>query len=260
MRTYIFACDAGTMPECLSKRLFGVNKSYVSDISQGDFCYLYNFSEPKILYGLWKATTGCAWHDKQAWGGKYRRQVRVELVSKTLQGFPFYTVKKLIEISPNNITWKLYGEKAQNLLQYFASKYSSEVLFGLQLKPLEEDYRRKYPKQFMCEDGHEVRSLSEKTIDDWLYRHKIYHAYEPVIQIPELIIPDFMVNTLTGEGVYIEFWGRLDDPIYRERMNKKYQIYARHHFPFIEILPEDLQSLDWNFKQKLERKGIPLSS
>ena len=261
MKTYIFACNDETMPECISQNLFGVNNSYVSDISPGDFCYLYNFSEPKTLYGLWKATSGCSWHDKQAWGGKYRRQVRVGLVSKTLQAFPFYTVKGLIgggQNDPNNR--KLSGSKAQNLLQYFASQYSSEVLFGLQLKPLEEDYRRKFPKQYLCEDGHEVRSLSEKTIDDWLYRHRIYHAYEPVIPIPEQLIPDFMVNRLTGEGVYIEFWGRLDDPIYRERMNKKYQIYAKHHFPVIEILPEDLQSLDWNFKNKLENKGIPLSS
>ena len=133
------------------------------------------------------------------------------------------------------------------------------MLFGLQLKPLEEDYRQKFPPQYICDDGHRVRSLSEQAIDNWLYRHKIHHAYEPVIPIPEQLIPDFMVNKSTGECVYIEFWGMLDDPIYRERMNKKSQVYANRHFPLIEIRPSDLKNLDFMLWKKLEKKGVPVS-
>jgi len=107
--------------------------------------------------------------------------------------------------------------------------------------------------------GHRVRSLSEQAIDNWLYRHKIHHAYEPVIPIPEQLIPDFMVNKSTGECVYIEFWGMLDDPIYRERMNKKSQVYANRHFPLIEIRPSDLKNLDFMLWKKLEKKGVPVS-
>ena len=117
--------------------------------------------------GVWKSTSGCEWHEKDAWYGKYKFQAKVERVSKALLALPFDTVTGLIQVQ-GYITWKLCGDKAQNLLQCFASKYSSEVLFGPQLKRIEEDYRRKFPPEYMCDDGHRVRSLSEQAIDNWL--------------------------------------------------------------------------------------------
>jgi hypothetical protein len=254
MKAYIFACNDETMGECLARNLFGVADNYVSDISPGDYCYLYNYSS-KMLYGLWKATSRSGWLARDAWRGKYRFQVRVELVSKTLNAVPLFSVKRLIQIG-GNYTWKLYGDKAQNLIQYFASKYSEEVLFGVQLKKIEEDYRLRYPAKFICEDGHRVRSLSEKTIDDWLFRNRIPHAYEPVVPVPEQLIPDFMVNTENGDCVYIEFWGMLDDPIYMERRKQKIEVYARHHFPLIELRLDDLQNLNFIFPRKLEKKNV----
>jgi hypothetical protein len=257
MKAYIFACNALTMGECFSLNLFGVAKPYVKDVSIGDFCYLYNYDERK-LYGLWKAQSGCSWHEKQAWGGKFRFQVRVELISKTFQSVPLYSVMSIIQVQ-GNITWKLYGDKAHNLLQYFASKYSSEVTSGIKLNELEEDYRKRHPTEYMCDDGHRVRSLSEQAIDNWLYKHGIYHAYEPIVPIPEQLIPDFMVNTLSGECVYIEFWGMIDDPVYKNRMNKKVQIYSNRHFPLIELRPGDLKSLDYIFPKKLMQRNVPIT-
>jgi len=254
MKTYIFACNALTMGECFSRNLFGVGKPYVKDISIGDFCYLYNFDEKK-LYGLWQATSGCDWHEKEAWGGKFRYQVRVKLVSKVLQSFPWYSIKGLIQVQ-GTITWKLYGDKAQNLLQYFSSKYTSKVLFGISLKETEEDYRKRYLPEFMCEDGHRVRSQSEQAIDNWFYRKKIPHAYEPIVPIPEQLIPDFMVNTVIGECVYIEFWGMIDDPVYQKRMNKKMQIYADRNFPLIELRSADMKNLDFILTKRLREKNV----
>jgi hypothetical protein len=255
MKAYIFACNNDTMPECIIRKLFGDNKpKYVSDISPGDFCYLYNYDN-KILYGIWKATSKCGCHEKDAWGGRYRFQARVELVSKTLQELPFYSVKWLLMIN-NQITWKLYGNKAQNLLQYFASEYAEKLLVGIKLTKLEDDYRLKYPAQYVCEDGHRVRSLSEQAIDNWLFRHKIIHAYEPVVPIPEQLIPDFMVHTEDGGCVYIEFWGMIEDPIYKDRMNKKCQVYAQKNFPLIELRQEDLKNLDFEFMKKLAKKNV----
>ncbi len=255
MKAYIFACNIETMGECLARNLFGDNKqTYVSDISPGDFCYLYNY-DTKEIFGLWKAITICGCHEKDAWGGKYRFQARVELVSKTLQALPFNSVKGILWVG-NQITWKLYGDKAQNLLQYFASEYAGKLKTGIKLTSIEADYRLKYPADFICEDGHRVRSLSEQTIDNWLFRHKIIHAYEPVVPIPEQLIPDFMVHTEDGGSVYIEFWGMIDDPLYKERMSKKCQVYAQRNFPLIELRPEDLRNLDFEFQKKLLKKNV----
>jgi hypothetical protein len=65
-----------------------------------------------------------------------------------------------------------------------------------------------------------------------------------------------MVNTPNGECVYIEFWGMLDDPIYMSRREKKIEVYARHHFPLIELRLEDLKNLDFIFPKKLEKKNV----
>ncbi len=40
------------------------------------------------------------------------------------------------------------------------------------------DYRKKYPAEFRCKDGHYVRSQGEMAIDDSLYLWGIPHAYE----------------------------------------------------------------------------------
>ena len=50
IKIYIFACNNDTMTECIEKKLFGVKKDYVRDISIGDYCLLYNF---RYKNGFW---------------------------------------------------------------------------------------------------------------------------------------------------------------------------------------------------------------
>jgi hypothetical protein len=244
------------MGECLSRNLFGVAKPNVSDISVGDFCYLYNYDD-KFLYGVWKAASKCGWHEKEAWEGKFKFQARVERISKSLQKVPLTRVATLIQVG-GQFTWRLFGDKAQDLIQYFAHQYDVEVNRGEKLTNIEEDYRNRFPVQFMCEDGHRVRSLSEQAIDNWLFRHGLPHAYEPVVPIPEQLIPDFMVKDSVGKFVYIEFWGMLEDPSCEARMYRKSQVYADRNFPLIELRPPDLQNLEYVFPKKLRQRNVPL--
>ena len=242
------------MTECFMYNLFGVAKPYVKDIDIGDYCLLYNYSDKKI-YGLLKAVTKCGIHIPKAWGGKFKFQVRVKQVSKSLNSIPISKLKSILNIG-SEITWKYFGDKAQEILQFFASEYDGKVQTGRKVQAFEEDYRKKYPANFHCTDGHNVRSQSEQTIDNWLFNHDIAHAYEPVIQIPERLIPDFKIQVKNGEDVFIEFWGMLDDPIYKERMLKKSQIYAKYSMPLIELRPDDLQNLDFILTKKLKSKNI----
>ena len=45
----------------------------------------------------------------------------------------------------------------------------------------DNDYRKKWPAAYRCEDGHYVRSKNEQLVDNWLYHHNICHAYELLV-------------------------------------------------------------------------------
>ncbi len=71
----------------------------------------------------------------------------------------------------------------------------------------ELDYRKKWPADYRCEDGHYVRSKSEMLIDNWLYSHGICHVYEKAvfsITGSEQYICDFYVPYY---DLYIEVFG-----------------------------------------------------
>jgi hypothetical protein len=48
----------------------------------------------------------------------------------------------------------------------------------------------------------------------------------------------------------------IDDPFYKERMGKKFQVYANRNFHLIELRPEDLKNIDFEFSKKLAKKTV----
>lgn len=75
-----------------------------------------------------------------------------------------------------------------------------------------KDYRKKWSKDYQCADGHYVRSLSEQSIDNWLYNNGYQHSYEKAVFMktkPDaVVLSDFY---LPKENIYIEFWGIEND-------------------------------------------------
>ena len=90
-------------------------------------------------------------------------------------------------------------------------------------------------------DGHWVRSKAEGLIDNWLYMSGIVHAYERLLPIEEELYCDFYVP---AGKVYIEFWGLENDPKYKERKEKKKEIYKKYGFNLIELNDQHIQNLD----------------
>jgi hypothetical protein len=150
----------------------------------------------------------------------------------------------------------LTGDRAQNLVQYFASDFNMRVRSGEQLNHEEKVYYNRFPRQFRCSNGHIVRSLSEKTIDDWFARRHIYHDYEYLIAVPEMLVPDFTVYTPEKKPVFIEYWRMMDDPDYLLRKKQKCEGYARYRLPLIELHKHDLRDLDESLTRKLRERGI----
>lgn len=106
------------------------------------------------------------------------------------------------------------------------------------------DYRKIYPANIRCKDGHYVRSKSEKIIDDFLYDNNILHAYEKQLFIEEAYevqyIPDFY---LKHEDTYIEFWG-MDEENYLKKKEEKLKFYNTYGVKVINLEEKDIEHLE----------------
>jgi hypothetical protein len=257
MKLFVFECSNATQPECFERNLFGSSARWPSTVQPNELCLLYNY-QTGFIYGLYRALSkGARNIVTEAWGGLYPWQVRVELCSKERLGVPRFNIEQFVRDPDTGRARNiLYGDPAQSLIQYFASDVTWKYLRGEASKTAEDDYRMRFPRQYHCVDGHDVRSLSEQAVDDWLSRNQVYHEYERLINIPDQLIPDFTVYTPDEKPVYIEYWGLLDDPEYVKRKNRKCEIYARYRFPVIELHKHELQNLDFYMRQKLRDVGI----
>ena len=107
------------------------------------------------------------------------------------------------------------------------------------------DYRKKWSKDYQCADGHYVRSLSEQSIDNWLYNNGYQHSYEKSVYMktkPDaVVLSDFY---LPQEDIYIEFWGIENDEQYEKRKQEKIKLYNENNLNRIDLTKEDIKRLD----------------
>lgn len=82
-----------------------------------------------------------------------------------------------------------------------------------------------------CDDGHEVRSLYEQRVCDWLSTRGLEHQYEPVLPFDRRWRADFLVGS-----VYIEIWG-VTLASYRERRERKRALYKSNGLTLLELDP-----------------------
>jgi hypothetical protein len=123
-------------------------------------------------------------------------------------------------------------------------------LFGSWLKALIdagvlEDETRKTSRGTQCiaRDGHICYSLVEKTIDDYLFCHKLPHEKEPMYPGSNMRA-DFLVGS-----VFIEYFGLKGDPEYDAKTKTKEKLCSDHGITLIPLYPEDLVNM-----RKFEKK------
>ncbi len=116
-----------------------------------------------------------------------------------------------------------------------------------------DDFRKKYPANYRCMDGHYVRSRAEVMIDNWLYTNGIAHAYERKLPIESDVYSDFYIK---AGNVYIEFWGMESDEKYIKRKAIKQKEYSDNEFNLIELNDKDLNHLDDILPRKMLQYGI----
>lgn len=119
-------------------------------------------------------------------------------------------------------------------------------------KKAEIDFRQRWSCDYICDDGHKVRSLSELLIDNWLFYHKISHCYEKYIFLDKqdnaILIPDFYLNDY---NTYIEYWGKYTNE-YITRKEAKISIYEKNGISYIGLFHEDIKNLDFVLSAKIK--------
>ena len=118
------------------------------------------------------------------------------------------------------------------------------------------DPRNRYPAEYRTSDGHYVRSRAEAMIDNWLFNHHIAHAYERKLPVEEDALCDFY---LPQGNVYVEFWGKENDPSYARRMREKQEIYRRNNLKLISLTDDELYRLDDHMPGLLRSYGVTVN-
>lgn len=141
-------------------------------------------------------------------------------------------------------------------------KYSNkEIIIKIknckEIFPLDDFYEGYYE----CDDGHVVKSMAERDIDDYLFSNNIKHGYEIPIKVTtddgKLITlhPDFCVFDENSKPLYyIEYWG-YDDNNRDYTKTKKYKmpLYEKSGITLININAKtDLRNLKSNLSHKLK--------
>jgi len=118
-----------------------------------------------------------------------------------------------------------------------------------------KDFRKKNPTNYRANDGHWVRSKSEKIIDDFLFRNRIVHVYEKRIPgerwLSDFYLPDYKI--------WIEHWGR-DDEDYKKKRQSKTKSYQKHGFydKLVETTEQEIQSAEDVLEEKLLKMGVKI--
>ncbi len=115
-----------------------------------------------------------------------------------------------------------------------------------------------YEGHYTCDDGHIVKSKSERDIDNYLFENGIPHAYERAF-IPEsdpsiILKPDFTLPNYNGSGkdVIIEHWGYNENNIeYKKSKKYKIGIYQKENVTLISTTEKDIQDYKVSLKRKL---------
>lgn len=111
--------------------------------------------------------------------------------------------------------------------------------------------------QCLAKDGHECLSLSEKKIDDWLYKHGIKHIKEPEYPLNKNLNPNGLLRAdWKVNKYYIEFFGLNGQIDYDRKIFLKKNLACDLNLKLIEIYNEDLKFLDIKLKKFKKVKNL----
>ena len=232
---YVFLCSDQTEEECLRRSLFG-GKNYtnrVKGIEKGKKLFLFNYIS-KELKGVFEATSNLKENIvPKAWDGEYPQQIKVKRIADYKPLSREDIPRELIKFDrAHRPTARLTPEVCNALETLFKSPKRKKTY--------------KDNRQFLADDGHWVQSKGEQQIDNWLYSHRIVHAYDVPIGSKRC---DFKIPS-SQEDIYIEYWG-MNSSSYVKNKEVKKKLYKEKNLKLISLYPEDLKHLNDKLKKLL---------
>jgi hypothetical protein len=168
----------------------------------------------------------------------------------------FVVIEKMSKLKRCDWPMTELGERLYNSIEYYENYFNvdlSGVLDGAQdnASEFKDDLNEKFPATFRAMDGHYVRSEAEQTIDDFLFRNGVIHAYEKRLPGDKCFYCDFYIPPRNNRRpIYIEYWGRGDDR-YLARKSTKLDVYKREQLQLIEVTKNNLRNLKAYLTEKL---------
>ena len=170
----------------------------------------------------------------------------------------FVVIEKMSKLK--RCIWSMteLGERLYNSIEYYETYFNIDVSKFLNSeeenkREFKDGLNEKLPATFKAIDGHYVRSEAEQTIDNFLFRNGIIHAYEKRLPGDKCFYCDFYIppiNKIT-QSIYIEYWGVENDETYLESKNTKLEIYKREQLQLIGITKSNLKNLKAYLTEKL---------
>jgi len=104
-----------------------------------------------------------------------------------------------------------------------------------------------------AKDGHQCRSLAERSIDDFLHDNEIWHEPEPRWGKHPEWNPSGRkrADWRLADGTYVEYAGMMADDQYAKKMSTKVALADDLGIRLIIILPDDLAHLRIVFREWL---------
>jgi hypothetical protein len=243
---WVFFCNEKTEEECFRRRLVGSPERYLSRLASlrtGDPVLLYNYESARLV-GHFTARSEVKLDLAQdEWGKRFRAQVPLNLETRFANPVPREKLESIPDLNFDSrgylTNFSLPIEVVQVILDIAKGRKES---VGRPANKDENNFRKKFPADFMGSDGHRVRSKAELLIDNWLYtrRPPIAHAYERRLPVPEEAYADFYIPL--GD-CYIEYWG-LDTPEYSERQRRKLELFEKYDLRVVSLGERDIENLD----------------
>lgn len=183
------------------------------------------------------------------WERKYIKKKDITLAQELAQKQYYDKVRPIIENNLNEINIFLKSIQKKEVDYIYDSLSVERKRLVIPVKStvkqkieqwIEESYEQNqmYPEhlKYETEQGELVRSKSEVIIANFLYQHKenFVYKYERPLELMEkgrlkTIYPDFTIlNIHTGNIIYWEHAGRMDDPYYANEFVKKMNTYTEN--------------------------------
>ena len=263
---YVFLCSAKTRAEVFRKKLVGTsNDDWLrdfGDVDIGSLILVFDYDAQELI-GPFRVVAVGKPVERGVWGGSFPAQARFELIGTNQKSVSAERVDATVPAfrrqGPTQQPRACFtGDEARRLLDLFdvpvkALPPPEPTAVPLVCAPTAAPAPPPEPRLYRTPQGFMVQSKAERAIADFFARNGIECHYERPIPPDARFKCDFY---LPRDDVYVEYWGKPDEPEYHRRMEEKKAAYRMAGLRLVEVYPEDERELESRLWRDLRKYGV----